>query len=56
MGKQMQTTTELELMDVSPKLLEARDMQLAVPGTYRAGQPIVRIAYFVPLLRVQIHR
>jgi len=52
MSKQIGTLTELELHDVSPKLLAARDMQLAVPGTYKTGQPVVRIASFSPLLRV----
>jgi FKBP12-rapamycin complex-associated protein len=42
----------LELQYVSPKLLEARDLELAVPGTYRSGEPIVRIASFVPTLNV----
>ena len=44
--------SELELNEVSPKLLQARDLQLAVPGSYRVGCPVIRIAYFSPLLRV----
>ena len=50
--KQIGTMNELELGEVSPKLLQARDMQLAVPGSYRVGLPVIRIAYFSPLLRV----
>ena len=41
-----------ELQYVSPRLLASRDIELAVPGTYRAGQPVVRIAFFVLSLRV----
>ena len=52
MGKQIGSMSELELGEVSPKLLQARDMQLAVPGSYRVGCPVIRIAYFSPLLRV----
>ena len=50
--KALSGMTEIEVADVSPKLIAARDLQLAVPGSYRAGQPIVRIAYFAPTLRV----
>jgi len=35
--------TQIELQYVSPKLLNAKDLELAVPGTYRAGKPIIRI-------------
>ena len=52
MRKQIGNMNELELSEVSPKLLQARDMQLAVPGSYRVGLPVIRIAYFSPLLRV----
>jgi len=37
----------LELFDSSPKLLDARDLELAVPGTYQSGKPIIRIVRFV---------
>ena len=50
--KQLPQITTLELQYVSPKLLSARDFELAVPGTYRAGEPIVRIASFAPTLSV----
>ena len=52
MGKTMQAGQPLQLSEVSPKLLHAQDLQLAVPGSYRAGAPIIRIAYFSPVLRV----
>ena len=51
-NKQLPQMTQLELQLVSPKLLEAKDMELAVPGTYRAGQPIVKIQSFAPSLTV----
>lgn len=44
--------SELNLLEVSPKLLAAQNMQLAVPGLYRAGGPIVHIARFGPLLKL----
>lgn len=34
----------LELENVSPKLLNCRNLELAVPGTYRADRDIVRIS------------
>ncbi|KXS11006.1 FAT-domain-containing protein [Gonapodya prolifera JEL478] len=51
-NKQLPQLTTLDLQYVSPKLLEAHDMQLAVPGTYRSGEPVVRIASFSPTLSV----
>lgn len=36
----------LDLTYVSPKLKEARDLELAVPGTYQSGKPIIRILSF----------
>jgi hypothetical protein len=44
--------TELELEDVSPRLLEAQHMQLAVPGMYRVGCPVICISYFKPTLKI----
>ena len=41
-----------ELKYVSPNLLAANDLALAVPGTYRAGSPIVRIKSFSDKLHV----
>ncbi|KAI9091315.1 armadillo-type protein [Phlyctochytrium arcticum] len=51
-NKQLPQLTTLELQYVSPKLLAARDLELAVPGTYRSSEPIVKIASFVPTLTV----
>ncbi|RYC60186.1 hypothetical protein CHU98_g6031 [Xylaria longipes] len=45
-GRQLPQMTSLELTYCSPKLLSARDLDLAVPGTYRSGAPIVRIISF----------
>ncbi|XP_010315169.1 serine/threonine-protein kinase TOR isoform X1 [Solanum lycopersicum] len=50
--KQLQTLTTLDLQSVSPELLECRDLELAVPGTYRADTPVVTIASFAPQLVV----
>ncbi|KAG5625291.1 hypothetical protein H5410_010509 [Solanum commersonii] len=50
--KQLQTLTTLDLQSVSPELLECRDLELAVPGTYRADSPVVTIASFAPQLVV----
>ena len=41
---------QLHLRQVSPRLLNARNLQLAVPGTYLSSE--VRIRSFSPLLRV----
>jgi len=51
-NKQMPQMTVLELRSASPQLLEARNLELAVPGTYRAGKPVVKIAMFSPVLKV----
>ena len=36
----------LDLTYVSPKLKEAKNLDLAVPGTYRSGKPVIRIKAF----------
>lgn len=36
----------LDLTYVSPKLKDARNLDLAVPGTYHSGKPIIRILSF----------
>ncbi|XP_034935910.1 serine/threonine-protein kinase mTOR [Chelonus insularis] len=43
-SRQLPQLTSLELQYVSPKLLYCRDLELAVPGSYIPGQPVVRIA------------
>lgn len=45
-SRQLPQMTTLELAYCSPKLLAAKDMDLAVPGTYRSGAPVVRIGHF----------
>ncbi|MCO5588579.1 hypothetical protein L7F22_042536 [Adiantum nelumboides] len=51
-NKQLPSLTTLELQNVSPALLNARDLVLAVPGTYRAGAPVITISGFAPQLIV----
>ena len=43
-SRQLPQLTSLELQYVSPKLLLCRDLELAVPGSYQPGLPIIRIA------------
>lgn len=38
----------LPLENYSPRLLNARDFQLAVPGSYKPGKDIIHIASFDP--------
>ncbi|KAL1494336.1 hypothetical protein ABEB36_009951 [Hypothenemus hampei] len=51
-SRQLPQLTSLELHYVSPNLLKCQDLELAVPGSYAPGQPIVRIAYFQRSLEV----
>jgi FKBP12-rapamycin complex-associated protein len=44
--KQLANLSTLELANVGPKLLSVHNLSLAVPGTYKAGAPIVRIKSF----------
>ena len=50
--KEMQNVKSLDLLRVSPALMQAQDLELAVPGTYRVGQPVVRIRSFKQDLKV----
>ncbi|KAL7199558.1 hypothetical protein ACSBR2_021782 [Camellia fascicularis] len=50
--KQLQTLNSLDLQSVSPELVECQNLELAVPGTYRADSPLVTIASFAPELVV----
>lgn len=45
-------SVQLDLQYVSPKLLAQRDLELAVPGTYESGKPIIRISNFEQLILV----
>lgn len=50
--KQLPTMTTLDLNYVAPALMRAQGLELAVPGTYIAGQPVVTIASFASKLQV----
>jgi len=52
LGKIVGTFTKLDLEEVSPKLLAARDLAVAVPGTYHAFRPVVCISSFNRYLNV----
>ncbi|KDQ52943.1 hypothetical protein JAAARDRAFT_61533 [Jaapia argillacea MUCL 33604] len=45
-AKQLPQLTTLDLQYVSPELLKARHLELAVPGTYQSGRPIIKITSF----------
>ncbi|PSN67313.1 ARM repeat-containing protein [Corynespora cassiicola Philippines] len=51
-ARQLPSLMSLELQYVSPKLKEARDLELAVPGTYHVGKPVIRICAFDPVATV----
>lgn len=51
-SRQLPQLTSLELQYVSPKLHTTQNMELAVPGSYIPGQPIVKIAYIQGSLQV----
>jgi FKBP12-rapamycin complex-associated protein len=50
--RQLPGMTSLDLQYVSPKLLEAHDLEIAVPGTYQPGKPVITIQSFVPTITV----
>ncbi|KIM49486.1 hypothetical protein M413DRAFT_21701 [Hebeloma cylindrosporum] len=54
--KQLPQLTTLDLQYVSPSLLKARTLDLAVPGTYQSGRPIIRIASFATKLTVIVSK
>ena len=51
-NKQLPSLTTLELQYVSPRLVAANSLELAVPGLYDAGAPLVTIESFSPQLQV----
>ncbi|KAI9820202.1 MAG: phosphatidylinositol kinase- protein kinase tor1 [Pycnora praestabilis] len=51
-ARQLPQLMTLELQYVSPKLQVARDLDLAVPGTYLSGKPVTRIVSFDPVSTV----
>eukprot|EP01130_Rhizamoeba_saxonica_P013003 TRINITY_DN5522_c0_g1_i2.p1 TRINITY_DN5522_c0_g1~~TRINITY_DN5522_c0_g1_i2.p1 ORF type:complete len:981 (+),score=219.79 TRINITY_DN5522_c0_g1_i2:47-2944(+) len=54
--RQHKITKQLELKQVSPQLLEERDMELVVPGTYEAGTDLVRTTSFDPVIEIMNSR
>ncbi|KAI0091642.1 phosphatidylinositol 3-kinase [Irpex rosettiformis] len=50
--KQLPTLNVLDLQYVSPELLKARNLDLAVPGTYQSGKPVITISSFSSKLSV----
>ncbi|KAI5952420.1 TOR1 [Candida jiufengensis] len=50
--RQLPQLVSLELQFVSPMLEKAHDLELAVPGTYEAGKPVIRIIGFDPTFSV----
>ena len=51
-NKQLPSLTTLQLQYVAPALVRAQGLELAVPGTYVAGEPVVTISSFAPQLNV----
>jgi len=52
LSKHLKQVKKLELINTTPSLLKEKSMELAVPGTYRANKPPVRIESFAPELEV----
>ncbi len=51
-ARQLPSLMTLEMQYVSPKLKSVHDLDLAVPGSYKSGKPVVRIASFDPIATV----
>ena len=51
-SRQLPQLSTLDLKYVSPMLKDCSDLDLAVPGTYQSGRPIIRIISFDPILHV----
>ena len=51
-SKELPHLKTLQLQRVSPKLYNARDLELAVPGSYKIGKETIRIKEFDPTLSV----
>lgn len=51
-SRQLPQPQPMELQNVSPKLLNAKNLQLAVPGTYVPGKPVISIASFDPTFTI----
>jgi FKBP12-rapamycin complex-associated protein len=51
-ARQLPSLMTLELQYVSPKLKDVKNLDLAVPGTYESGKPVVQISFFDPVSSV----
>lgn len=51
-SRQLPQLSILDLKYVSPRLKDCSDLDLAVPGTYQSGRPVIRIMSFDPILHV----
>lgn len=51
-NRQLPQLSILDLKYVSPRLKDCCDLDLAVPGTYQSGRPVIRIISFDPILHV----
>ncbi|GBP30109.1 hypothetical protein EVAR_94952_1 [Eumeta japonica] len=51
-SRQLPQLTSLELQYVSPRLLNCRDLELAVPGSYVPDQDVIRISHIQSSLQV----
>ncbi|KAG7693019.1 hypothetical protein KL933_004170 [Ogataea haglerorum] len=51
-SRQLPQLQNLDLQHVSPKLLAAKDLELAVPGTYVPGKEVIHIVRFEPVFSV----
>ncbi|KAF2145019.1 uncharacterized protein K452DRAFT_221441 [Aplosporella prunicola CBS 121167] len=51
-ARQLPSLMTLELQYVSPKLKAVHDLDLALPGTYMSGKPVIRIQSFDPVSTV----
>ena len=52
LGKQLKLLNVIELQYVSPRLMSVRDLDIAVPGTYQSGVPVVGIDHVLPTFQV----
>jgi len=52
LNKYLPQLMSLELSNVSPRLLNSRNLELAVPGNYIAGVPVVTISSFASTMQV----
>ncbi|KAG0243175.1 armadillo-type protein [Mortierella sp. GBAus27b] len=50
--KKLPRLSTLDIPYVSPQLQNASDLELAIPGTYKSGEPVVRISSFSHVLNV----